>query len=350
MVFLKSGYSKKRSEAKSINEYAQEEYTPTVRTLCIVLWFVGFAFAILFYIFTGRNPISALSLGMLNPVDEIGIIDSSVKFLMKLAFIMIIPWLYIVRFDKNLFLKILITILMMLHFIAMGSRYILVVAIVAWLILPYICQKKAFSFNKALVIFALLLTGAGIMAFIRLDLRSGATADLQGFSIEDILYVFDSDFTIYRAYYCVVEGVPKFIDYQLGRGLIVYSITSFLPSIIFPYKRSFDNVASIIGAVINERAKMSGIAYINLGQFYAEFGVVGCVLCMAIFGNICKRMKELYDSQNTNLNKMILYSALFPFLMQIIIRGDLAQQLNSLIGIIPPYFIIKWFGKQRNSQ
>lgn len=334
-------------EVKSLKEYASEEYTPRVRQICIELWCLGFLIAILFYVFTGRNPITALSLGMLAPAEEIGIIDSSVKFLMKLAFIMIIPWLYIVRFDRSISLKLLTTVLMMLHLIAMGSRYVLIVALVAWLIAPYISEIRSFSFNKALIIFVLLLVGAGAMAFFRGDVRAGATIDMTGFSIEDVLYVFDSDFTIYRAYYCVVEGVPKFIDYQLGRGLIGYSLTSFLPSIIFPYKRNFDNVAEIVGSVINERAKMSGIAYINLGQFYAEFGVLGCIVCMFIFGAICRKLRNLYTEHNRNLNRIILYSAMFPFLMQIIIRGDLAQQLNSLIGIIPPYFVIKWFGRNK---
>lgn len=334
---------------KPLGEYAEEEYTPRVRKICIVLWFFGFFMAIFFYIFTGRNPVTALSLGMLSPAEEIGMIDSSVKFLMKLAFIMIIPWLYIIRFDKNNILKVFTTILMLLHLIAMGSRYILIVALVAWLIAPYVSEMRSFSFNKALIIFAALLVGAGAMAYFRGDVRAGATIDMTGFSIKDVFYVFDSDFTIYRAYYCVVEGVPKLIDYQLGRGLIGYSLTSFLPSIIFPYKRNFDNVAEIVGTVVNERARMSGIAYINLGQFYAEFGVIGCIVCMFIFGAICRKLKELYLSKNRNLNKIILYSAMFPFLMQIIIRGDLAQQLNSLIGIIPPYFVIKWFGRSKEA-
>lgn len=332
---------------KKLSAYAEEEYTPKVRKLCIGLWFLGFFIAILYYIFTGRNPVTALSLGMISPVEEIGIIDSSVKFLMKLAFIMIIPWLYIIRFDRNVFLKVFTTTLMMLHLIAMGSRYILIVALVAWLIVPYVSEMRAFSFQKALIIFIVLLVGAGAIAFFRGDLRAGATIDMTGFSIENVLYVFDSDFTIYRAYYCVVEGVPKLIDYQLGRGLIGYSLTSFLPSIIFPYKRNFDNVAEIVGTVVNERAKMSGIAYINLGQFYAEFGILGCIICMFIFGAICRKLKKLYTSENRNLNRIILYSSMFPFLMQIIIRGDLAQQLNSLIGIIPPYFVIQWFGKSK---
>ena len=33
---------------------------------------------------------------------------------------------------------------------------------------------------------------------------------------------------------------------------------------------------------------------------------------------------------------------MFPFLMQIIILVDLAQQLNSQLGIIIPYFVLKY--------
>lgn len=334
--------------SKPIQEY-DHEYTPRVRHFCIFLWGLGFCFAILYYIITGRNPIGALTLGLVSSQDTMGYIDSSVKFLMKLAFVMIIPWIYIMRFDKSILLKLVTTVLMFLHFLAMGSRYILVVVVVGWLLVPYICERKTFSFRKGVLIFAILLVAAGAIGFFRGDVKAGGRVDMTGFSVEDVFYVFDSDFTIYRAYYCVVDGIPRLMDYQLGKGLIGYTLTSFIPSVIFPYKRVFDNVALIVTTVVNERAGMSGIAYINLGQFYAEFGVAGCIICMFIFGAICRRIRRLYCSEQINLNKIILYSVLFPFLMQVVIRGDLAQQLNSLICILASYYAIKWFGKRQTT-
>lgn len=327
---------------KSKIEY-KIDYTDKVRLTCIALWGMGFLFALVYYIFTGRNPIYALSLGMMGEqTAEMGIYDSSVKFMMKLAFMMIIPWIYIVHFDRSRLLKLITTVLMFLHFLAMGSRYIMIVAVVGCMIFPYIYEKRKFSFNKGLIVFAVLLIAASMIAFYRNGFRTGGAFSLEGYTAESIFSVFDSDFTIYRAYYCAVSEIPRTLEYQMGKGLIVYSLTSFLPSFIFPYKREFDNVGMIITTVVNERAGNSGIAYINLGQFYAEFGVIGCIVCMFILGKIARRLKRLYDSGYSNLNKIILYCTMFPFLMQIIIRGDLAQQLNSLLGIIIPYFVLKY--------
>lgn len=331
---------KKNKRKNKISEY-KIEYTPKVRRICICLWILGFCFALFFYFSSGTNPIRALSLGLVGSEQTINSLDSSMKFLMKLAFIMIIPWIYIMKFDKNKILKIIITLLMFLHFFAMGSRYILIVTIVGILILPYITKLKSFSLKKSFLLFCVLLVGAGIIAFNRGTIRNGGELSISEFTIDNVFAVFDSDFTIYKAYYCVVSGIPKLMSYQYGKGIILYSLTSFIPSIVFPYKRLFDNVETIIATVVNERAALSGIAYINLGQFYAEFGVIGCIIFMWIFGIICKKIKKLYNSTNTNLNNLILYSVLFPFIMQIIIRGDLAQQLNSLVGIIIPYFILK---------
>lgn len=327
---------------KPKSEY-QIDYSDKVRRTCLILWGIGFVFALLYYVFTGRNPVYALSLGMMgDQTAEMGMYDSSVKFMMKLAFIMIIPWIYIIHFDKSKGLKLVTTVLMLVHFLAMGSRYILIVAVVGWMIFPYICEKKKFSFNKGLIVFAILLIAAGIIAFYRNDFRTGGSISLEGFTVDSVFSVFDSDFTIYRAYYCAVKEMPHNLEFQMGKGLIIYSLTSFLPSIIFPYKREFDNIGMIITTVVNERAGNSGIAYINLGQFYAEFGIIGCIICMFILGQIARRLKRLYESGYSNVNKIILYSTMFPFLMQLIIRGDLAQQLNSLLGIIIPYFVLKY--------
>ena len=327
---------------KNKNEY-QIDYTDQVRQTCVILWAIGFGFAILYYVFTGRNPIYALSLGMMgDQIAELGLYDSSVKFMMKLAFMMIIPWIYIVHFDKSKALKYVTTVLMFLHFLAMGSRYILIVAVVGCMIFPYICEKRKFSFNKGLIVFVILLIAAGVIAFYRNGFRTGGSINMDGFTVDSIFSVFDSDFTIYRAYYCAVKEMPRNLEFQMGKGLIVYSLTSFLPSIIFPYKREFDNVGMIITTVVNERAGNSGIAYLNLGQFYAEFGSIGCIVCMFILGKIARYLKRLYEDGCSNVNRIILYCTMFPFLMQIIIRGDLAQQLNSLLGIIIPYFVLKY--------
>jgi oligosaccharide repeat unit polymerase len=318
-------------------------YKYKVKIICYGLWVLGFIFALLFFYYSGRDLINALSLGLLNPVVSQGPEDSPVKFLMKLSFFMIIPWIYIIHFDKNKIVKILTTVFMAMNFSAIGSRYIIVVCVVAVLIVPYLVSKKPIPIAKLFIVFSFLLVISGMIAYFRGTTRQGGTINLTGFSETAVTDVFETNFTIYKAYYAVIDSVPSKVPYQLGKGLIVYSLVSFIPSIIFPFKRNFDNVAFIIGTAVNPRAALSGLAYINLGQFYAEFGAVGCIVCMFIFGWICKTLKGLYSKRDAPISSIILYSVLLPFLMQIVTRGDLAQQVGGLLGLVPPFLIIRYF-------
>ena len=52
-------------------------------------------------------------------------------------------------------------------------------------------------------------------------------------------------------------------------------------------------------------------------------------------------MKSLYLNNKNSINEIILYSVLCPFLMQIVCRGYLAVQLNTLIFIVLPYYLLK---------
>lgn len=332
------------TERVKLNKY-KEMYDANLRTVCLAFWTIGFVFAVMYYIFSGRDPLTSLTLGLFGSSEDTGIslrnIDSSVKFLMKLAFIMIIPWIYIMHFDKNKLLKIIISALMFMHFIAMGSRYVLVVCAVSVFALPYLSEKKRVSFNKIAVIFSFMLVVAGIIGYTRTGI--GRELDFSAFGSKDIFAVFDSDFTIYRAFYGMVENIPHSFPYQLGKGLIVYSLVSVVPSSIFPYKRNFDNVYQIVEASVSSKAAIKGIAYPNLGQYYAEFGIIGCFILMFIFGLILRKLKRLYEGRKYNLHSLILYSVIFPFLMQIIVRGDFAQQIHGLLGLTIPYFFIKLF-------
>ena len=255
---------------------------------------------------------------------------------------MIIPWIYICKFDKNKLIKLFTTIIMFTIFLIGGSRYIIVISILAYIILPYISERKSYPFKKAIVLFLVLLVFCDIVAYTRVGTRAGKSIDFTQISnFVEITDVFDSDLTIYRPFYCVVEKVPAIIPHQMGKGLIGYSIVSFLPRVLFPWKSKFDIMENVIATVMNKTAAKAGLAMPNIGEYYVEFGVIGCIILMWIFGFICKKMKNLYANNKYGINEIILYSVLFPFLMQIVCRGYMAVQLNSLLFITLPYFILK---------
>ena len=268
---------------------------------------------------------------------------------MKTPYLMIIPWMYFMRFEKNKIIQLVSTLTMFFVFFVRGSRAILVLCVLAYIILPYITKRKSFEFKKACILFMALLIFCDIVAFTRASSRFGKAVDFDIMkNTVEITDVFDSDLTIYRQYYCIVEKIPQYLNYQYGKGIIVYSIVSFFPSALFPWKEKYNIMPNIIKTTMNERNMLSGVAPPNIAQFYFEFGIVGCFVFMYIFGVICRKLKILYTKKGNGINELILYSLLFTFLMQIVCRGDLAPQLNSLLFITLPYFIIKLATNNKN--
>ena len=316
-------------------------YTKNVRRICILLFILGLFSALIYYKTAGYNPLAFLT--NLNQGENTYLFDSNFKFLAKVAYLMIIPWLFISKFDKSKLLRIITSFFMFTIFLIGGSRYIIVISLLAYIILPYISERKSFSFKKGFLIFIILLIFCDIIAYTRVGTRTGNSIDFASIkTFVKITDVFDSDLTIYQPFYCIAEKVPSVLPYQMGKGLIGYSIVSFLPRFLFPWKSEFDIMAKSIETVMNKTAKMAGLAMPNIGEFYLEFGIIGCIICMYIFGIICKNLKKLYINEKSGINELILYSVLFPFLMQIVCRGYLSVQLNSLLFIVLPYFFIRY--------
>lgn len=346
--------NKSKEEVKKIGERKGTKltdfsicYTQKVKIFCLILFSIGLISALVYYKTAGYNPI--LFLKNLNQETNLYIYDSNYKFLSKMAYLMIIPWIFICKFDRNILLKIITTFIMYTILLIGGARYIIIIAIIAYVVLPYIVERKSFSFKKALVLFSVLLVFCDIIAYTRVGTRTGRAIEFDRIgNFVEITDVFDSDLTIYQPLYCVVEKVPHLVPYQKGKGLIIYSLVSFLPKFIFPWKSNYDNMANIIGIVMNETSKKAGLAMPNIGEFYLEFGIGGCIICMYIFGKVCSLLKKLYLNNKYGINELVLYSVLFPFLMQIVCRGYLAIQLNSLIFIVLPYFILKIPMKKQN--
>lgn len=341
-----------KSKIKSSNRESKERnctklsdysvyYTKRLRIICISIFFIGLILVLIYYKTAGYNPIAFLK--NLKQSEDTYLFNSNFKFLSKCSFLMIIPWLFISSFDKSKFLRAITTIFLFTVLLIAGARYIIIISIIAKIVLPYICEKKSFAFKKGIIVFLILIVLCDVIAYIRTDARKGNSVDFSNMSsMIEITDVFDSDFTIYKPFYCVVEKVPYVLPYQMGKGLIGYSIVSFLPRFLFPWKSEFDIMADSIEAVMNKTARKSGLAMPNIGEFYLEFGVIGCIICMYIFGIICKNLKKLYMNEKNGINELILYSVLFPFLMQIVCRGYLSIQLNSLLFIVLPYFLIRY--------
>ena len=91
---------------------------------------------------------------------------------------------------------------------------------------------------------------------------------------------------------------------------------------------------------MNEVAAKSGMAFPNIGEFYFEFGPIGVVVCMFIFGVLCANLKVILKKAD-DIEELIIYSVTFLALVQIIGRGYIPSNFYLLIFLNLPMFLLE---------
>ena len=84
-------------------------------------------------------------------------------------------------------------------------------------------------------------------------------------------------------------------------------------------------------------------AYAQMTEFYIEFGIIGVIICMYLFGRFCKYLRQLPLPSNRTVHGVVVASFFFPMLMQLVIRGYTPLNFWPIVFILIPVFIMKHF-------
>ena len=163
-----------------------------------------------------------------------------------------------------------------------------------------------------------------------------------GFTLGKLLAPLESDLSTYRTFYSMVERFPAEYSYMLGQTFL-YVFVLFVPRAIWAGKP--DNpVRDMIERSLNKQARVSGTAVANIGEFYANFGVLGIVAFMYLIGWIASSIKHaIFNSipcQNRAESKYIAYSIIFPLFFQWIARGNFSGNFYMTIFAMLPFIVI----------
>ena len=172
----------------------------------------------------------------------------------------------------------------------------------------------------------------------------------QGFSLSILLAPLESDLNTYRTFYAMTQRFPSQYSYMLGKTFL-YTFILFVPRAIWPGKP--DNpVRDMIEHSLNKRARISGTAVANIGEFYANFGILGVAIGMYLLGWIASEMKrrllpisEYYMDETGN--KRLMYAILFPLCFQWIARGNFSGNFYMTIFAVLPFVVSKIRFKKR---
>ena len=163
--------------------------------------------------------------------------------------------------------------------------------------------------------------------------------------IEEVIY-FDNMYNddiinnaIYQPFYGMVNNIPQKESFMNGRTF-TYLLYHPIPRSIFPSKPNPPVQEAVYKIFNNERIVKSGMAFPNIGEFYINFGILGVVIGMFLFGIFIRFAYRKVIKYPTRFN-IVSYSILWPYLLQYISRGYFVQIITGAIFLYAPLIIIK---------
>lgn len=319
---------------------------PKSITGLVIMWSVFFTCCIICLLSQGFSLRYLFSLGSQGGrLESEG--NSVLLFLSNFAISLLVVWLMIIVKSKNTALKILISILTIIYLIMRNGRWLVLIMGLSPFVYYYTKRKKQPRIMWLVVLGSIALVVFSWMQLNRYNIFSGKT--LLWFnenyypSLDVLLAPFDSDFTTYTTFYGMVNKFPEVYPYMRG-STFLYVFTLWIPRVLWPAKP--DNpVRDMIEYSLGSRARSAGRAVANLGEYYANFGVVGVIVLMFLFGYIVSKLKNMYEQPTEN--RLIMYSILYPLMFQWVARGNFSGNFYYTVFAFLP-IILQWFTKQIN--
>lgn len=296
--------------------------------LCSVVLILGYGLS-LKYILTGGNTI------MENEANS----KSVFGFLSIFAYAMIPSYIYIFELSNNKFIKVILYYLMFMCFYVRGFRFIMIAAIIAPVIYLYLKKNKRPKLLVVLFILIVLSIFSGYMQFARAAIRAGSGGSIpieQIFNFDNIVEMLVENFEIFKTYYAIVEHFPKDIPFMLGKEIFLYTTVMLVPRFIWPGKPQ-PAIYEVISKAVNGSSRDAGTSFPYIGEYYFEFGMLGIIVFMYIFGRLLKKLNNIKSDEN--IHSRIIYACILPLILQLLIRGYTPTNFYMIMSVIMPVII-----------
>lgn len=329
---------------RCVGNYTDTHSRPVVLNNTVflyVVWCVSFIFCIICMLSQGVTIRYLFSFGNQGEkvVDES---NTALLFLSNFGITLITAWLLIIIKSRRKLIKLLLTVLTIEYLLMRNGRWLILVMILAPVTYYYLHKRK----KPNMIVVA---GGAVIMLMIfawmqvnRATLAAGGAMQGwgdEGLTLEILLSPLESDLGTYKTFYAMVMNYPSLHEYMLGTTFL-YTVVMFVPRAIWQGKP--DNpVRDMIQNSLGMSARESGTAVANIGEMYANFGIVGCVVLMVILGKAMLFMKKSLMVQSDD--RLIMYALLYPLQFQWIARGNFSGNFYMTIFALLPFIIEKMF-------
>lgn len=313
--------------------------------LVLVLYLACFAANLFYLVHSGyTSPLYIFTLGFLGRGNSVAENIDSIGFLAMPAASLSACVLMYWECTKKKGITALLIYGMLSMQITHGFRFIVVQILVTFVVYYFISNRRRPRFSQIVVAFIVLMVPVLFMTVFREDIRHGIDFSISGLGLSDLQKAFDDalwdNLRIYNNYYAIVNAVPSRFDYVYGRQIIIGTIVMVIPRLIWPGKIS---TAAGVGLdqIIGSALKNTGQAYPNLGEFYYALGVVGVVICMAIYGLLARGLRDRYMVPENGRFCIVLFAVLLGANLQVIIRGYTPSNFWYVVFCVLPVLIVK---------
>lgn len=216
----------------------------------------------------------------------------------------------------------LIYSIMLLIFIYFTSSKSLMLCIIMWLFLYFVCDNKKITVNKLMIYFLIFVIG--IFFF-----------DMYVSKIQSLfLYDIENSTSVSTRLYSIYCGFKLIFKNPLGYGTSVYLpvlIDQFAVSISDFQKFSWFNFSEIYGLILSGNdssvAVKSGVV-----QYTLYWGVIGTAMFFKFFKNLLKELKMIGNTSDINFYKSCVYTILI--FITFVSSFDYKYEIWSFIGFI----------------
>lgn len=321
------------------NKYAYNAHN--IVTIAYIIWFASLFLTMIYEISIGRSPLYLFTFAKTGNVELVAP-ETSLGILINFEFSMIGAWMFIFAFGKKKVPKAILFLITLSVLYVRGFRFVMLILIMAPIMYIYMRKNKRPSLAIIAVGAIMALIMFASIGAMRGAIRSGGEADFVMHSFSDSFEeIFQSDFCVFKGYYNLVAGMPEKHDFTYGFGSLFYTFVMAIPRAIWPGK-PLPISREVLLAVEGKAIVDSGNAFVNLGEFYMEFGAIGCIVFMWLFGWLMAKLKKIY-THSKSVDNIILYCTLLPAIIQLIGRGYMPSNAYLMLFLAFPYLIIRCF-------
>jgi len=311
-----------------------------VLVLSYILWCVGFMSTLAYLSLRGISLAYIVSLGSSGSFNEDLVDNFGYAFLSVIGNLMFASWMFIYALSRKRLVKGMLFVLTLLCLIVRGFRIFIVILCLAPIVFRYMKKKMRPSLKTIALVLALNMLIVGIIGWSRVALRTNNLENLDSFSVESIPGDLIGNLDIYKTYYGVVLAVPEHMNYTYGQQMISYTLLMLVPRAIWSSKPQPIS-RELLGYSLNKYAVVAGSAYPAIGEWYHEFGFIGCCIIAFFCGYLLKRMWVRYRNDDT-VSGLISYALIFSSLLQFVIRGYTPTNFWMIISLMVPIWVINY--------